>query len=371
MHKMALVLGGGAPNFTLMTGALLAFDEAGVEFDVISATGGGGGVALSYLAPKGMSRQDSLRNSVNFGVSDEIYKYIPMNYKVFMKGSKVAEAYRWLLSKMPGYNLVMNQFGMSKRQKFWSDLIQMFWALTTPSTVNVFSKGLCANAPFIQEMVDFEALKTVKEDVYLNAYNLTDHKMAIFGKDVLDYPHFGATLAYPFIYPPAEVDGKLYLEGAAEDAFNFQGLLEHDEGIRTVVVFDAFGNEGYIQDPPNLWQAWGQNLILPLISLTRHDLAFFEHMLEDWNEDHPARQDVELIKVQFPIPKDWLPTALDWSRSNLERMFELGYETGKKFVAEKGVRLGATLPPKTPRGRGGAARKDKDDDALFGGATVG
>jgi predicted acylesterase/phospholipase RssA len=338
---MALVLGGGAPNFTLMTGALLAFDEAGVEFEVISGAGGGGGVALTYAAPKNMTRQDALKNTVNFGVSDPIYRFLPMNYKVFQKGSAIANLSRQILAKFPFYWKVVNQYGMTKRQKLISDLIQGWWAMWTPSTVNFFSNGLCANAPFIQEMVDFDKLKTVKEDVYLNAYNITDHKMAIFGKEEMDFRHFGATLSYPFVYPPTEIDGKLYVEGAAEDAFNFQGLLEHDKGIRTIVVFDAFGVEGYIQPPPNLWQAWGQSLILPLIALTRHDLFTFELLLDEWNAAHP-KQPVELIKVQFDIPKDWLPTALDWSSSNLERMFQLGYETGKKFVAERGPHLGRT-----------------------------
>ena len=31
---IALVLGGGAPNLTLMAGAVAALDDAGVEFDV-------------------------------------------------------------------------------------------------------------------------------------------------------------------------------------------------------------------------------------------------------------------------------------------------------------------------------------------------
>ena len=340
MGKVALVLGGGAPNFTLMTGCLLAFDEAGVKFDVISAAGGGGGVALTYVAPKGMDRRDALKNSINYGVSDPIYKVIPMNYKVFMKGSRIAGLYRTLLSKLPGYNLVMNQFKMSKRQKLISDLIQMWWSITTPSTVNFFSQGLCANAPFIKEMADFDKLRAAEEEVYLNAYCVTDHKMAIFGKEELDFRHFGATLSFPFVYPPTEIDGKYYIEGAAEDAFNFQGLLEHDQGVQTIVVLEAFGDEGYMQVPPNLWQAWGQSIIAPLIALTRHDLFTFEHFLDEWNDKHPERP-VELIKVQFDIPTDWLPTALDWSSSNLERCFALGYETGKKFVEAKGIHLGS------------------------------
>jgi predicted acylesterase/phospholipase RssA len=37
---IALVLGGGAPNLTPMAGAVAALDDAGVEFDIVSTSGG-------------------------------------------------------------------------------------------------------------------------------------------------------------------------------------------------------------------------------------------------------------------------------------------------------------------------------------------
>jgi len=40
--RTALVLGGGAPNSALMAGALAAFQEEGVTFDVVSTSGAGG-----------------------------------------------------------------------------------------------------------------------------------------------------------------------------------------------------------------------------------------------------------------------------------------------------------------------------------------
>jgi predicted acylesterase/phospholipase RssA len=49
---VAIALGGGAPNLTLMTGALLALDEAGVEFKVMTTTGAGMVAGLLYAAPR-------------------------------------------------------------------------------------------------------------------------------------------------------------------------------------------------------------------------------------------------------------------------------------------------------------------------------
>jgi NTE family protein len=333
MHRKALVLGGGAPDFTLMTGALLAFDEAGVEFDVISMAGGGSVVGLTYLAPKGLSRQDALRNSVNFGVSDAIYDLLPINYKIFNKAGLGADFFRKVLSWMPGYNLIMNQFTMTQAEKLWSDWIQAIWATLSPSNLSLLSKGLCAHAPFITEMVDFDKLKSVDINYYLNAYCLTTHKMEIFGKEEVDLDHFKAGLAFPFIYAPYHMNGKAYIEGAARDTFNFKSLVDREPDIKTIVVFDAIGIDGLIQKPTDLWSAYGQSIITPLVALARADLKLFELV----HNVGPDRR--RLLKVSFDIPEEYFPTALDWSSSNLNRLFKVGYEAGKKFVARHGRAL--------------------------------
>jgi predicted acylesterase/phospholipase RssA len=53
---ISLVLGGGAPNLTLMAGAVAGLDDAGVEFDVVSTSGAGMLIGLLYAAPKGRDR---------------------------------------------------------------------------------------------------------------------------------------------------------------------------------------------------------------------------------------------------------------------------------------------------------------------------
>jgi NTE family protein len=344
MPKMALVLGGGAPNCTLMTGAMLAFEEAGVKFDVISGAGGGGCMALLYASPaNGMTRQESLRNSINLSISDSIFKYLPLNYKVFVKGSRLAEAYRNLLTKLPYYEKVVNQLGMTKGKKLISDLIQLIWAITTPSTTTFFSSGCCSHAPLLEQFIDFSKIKDYDEEVYINAYSVADQKVVTYGKNEINFETFAASLGYPFIYEATTVDGIYFMEGGAVDTYNFSGLLRTDEDIRTLVVLDAFGNQQYIQRPKNLFQAYSQSMILPLVEVCRKDLMLFEHYyLKEWNAAHPKKE-VELVKIKFDIPPDWLPAALDWSTTNMERMFELGYETAKKHIAEYGVDLGRTI----------------------------
>src|SRR5271163_4042264 len=83
--KKALLIGGGAPNASLMAGALVAFLHQGVEFDVISTSGAGALMGLLYTAPVGGDPVAALENWVNVGVADPIYAGFPVNYKVFMK----------------------------------------------------------------------------------------------------------------------------------------------------------------------------------------------------------------------------------------------------------------------------------------------
>src|SRR6266542_366060 len=83
--RIGIVLGGTAPAMTLMSGAMLAFDEHNVEFDVISTTGAGGLIGMLYLAPKGGKRKEALLELPNLFVSDWLYRFVPVNFKVFYK----------------------------------------------------------------------------------------------------------------------------------------------------------------------------------------------------------------------------------------------------------------------------------------------
>ena len=135
MGMTVLALGGGAPNFTLMTGALLALDEAGVKIDRISMAGGGSVVGLLYMAPKGGDRRQALENTVNFGVSDLIYSMFPVNYKLFQKPGPAADRFRAWFATLPGMQRWLNQYGMSDAQKLYSDWLQFMAATMCPSSV--------------------------------------------------------------------------------------------------------------------------------------------------------------------------------------------------------------------------------------------
>jgi hypothetical protein len=49
----------------------------------------------------------------------------------------------------------------------------------------------------------------------------------------------------------------------------------------------------------------------------------------------PARTPApRFYRVKFDIPEQHRPHILDWASSNLERMFEIGFEAGTRFIQD-------------------------------------
>jgi predicted acylesterase/phospholipase RssA len=338
----ALLLGGGAPTLTLQSGALAALDEKGVEFAAISTAGAGMVIGLLYAAPKGMERQEALRNTVNMGVSDDIYNLFPVNYKVFFKPGQMAELYRSFLQMLPQMTV-----GTTAAERLFGDWMALMFNTFSPSDLGPHSLGLCAAAPWIEHVVDFDKLKAFPAEFYINAYNVSDHQMAIFSKDQITPDHFRAALAFPFIYPPYKLNGKYYIEGSAIDTLCFKGLLNYRQRMQVeavsrsaggrprpaltplkhLVVFDVLSSDRIIREPKTLYEAWIQSIMIPLVEIAKDDIELFDlKYRKSWN--------VELLRIKFDVPDDHWPYALDWSYSNLKTLYDVGYDAGRKFYDE-------------------------------------
>ena len=341
----ALLLGGGAPTLTLQSGALAALDEKGVEFTAVSTAGAGMVIGLLYAAPKDMTRREALANTVHMGVADQIYNSFPVNYKVFFKPGDLADQYRNFLASLPKMAM-----GKTPTERLFSDWMSLMFATMSPSNLAPNSQGLCAPAPWIDHVVDFEKLQQYSGEFYINAYNVTKHEMEIFAKDQITPEHFRAALAFPFIYPPYKLNGQTYIEGSAIDTLCFKGLLNYRKKrqvqeltrsaggdgsgksmtpIKNIIVFDVLSSEKIIREPKTLYDAWIQSIMIPLVEIAKDDIALFEAKYQkSWN--------VKLLKIEFNdhIPEDHWPYALDWSYSNLKTLYDVGYQAGLSFFEE-------------------------------------
>jgi NTE family protein len=338
MEKTALVLGGGAPNATLMSGALVAFDEAGVKFDVISTAGAGALIGMLYLAPAKGKPRDALRKTIDMGVADAIYDHFPVNYKVFQKPGAMADLYRTMLQMNPLAQSLANQHGESTVEHLFADWVKLIFSSYCPSNLHSGSHGLCANVPFLEDIVDFAALREASTAFYINAYNITDGCMDNFCKDEITADHCRAALAFPFLYPPFPLkndkgEEKYYYEGAAHDCLNYKALVEHEADVKRIVVFDVLGADQLMRRPRDLYDAWLLSMIVPLVELARDDTKIFK---AEYNKNNER----ELFQVPFNIPKEQIPESLDWSRSNLETLFNVGYASAKTYLAgDEGSKL--------------------------------
>ncbi|MEM9576674.1 MAG: patatin-like phospholipase family protein [Pseudomonadota bacterium] len=320
---VGLVLGGGAPNLPLMSGALLALDDAGIDFDVVSTTGAGMLIGLMYAAPKNGDRKATLQATREMGVHDAIYNVFPVNYKIFHKAGPWAEAYTkfhqtWLAA-MPREN---------EAQRFMSDITQFWMAAFCPGDLNPKQNGMCQPPPWIDLVVDFEKLREFDGEFLMSAYCIEEEKEVSFYKNEITSDHFKAALAMPLIYAPYKMDGKTYLEGSAFDTLAFSpGEVMSQNLIDTVIYFDVLGQRKLIAEPENLYDAWVHSIINPLTRIAEMDSQNYENV-------GSKLEQVEVLRMPFRdnISEEQWPKVLDWSYSNMSTLFDIGYKTGEQFV---------------------------------------
>jgi len=283
---IAIALGGGAPNLTLMTGALLALDEAGVEFEVVTTTGAGMVAGLLWAAPRREDRDESwpqarrraLRATREMGIDDLIYSQFPVNYKIFQKPGKLAEAYAHAVNPT-----IWSIPRDTRRRRLLGDSLGFMAAMMQPGSMSASSKGLCQPPPWIELIVDFDDLpRNLAEGdrkFRLTAFCIEDQRERTFHKHEITAEHFKAALAMPFIYSPYRMrdrDGemKTWLEASAFQTMEFNpDDVMGDANARTLVYFDLMGNRQLIGAPRGLIDAWGKSIVAPLTQIAQQQIA--------------------------------------------------------------------------------------------------
>ena len=352
--RKALLISGGAPNSSLVAGALVAFIDRGVAFDVISTAGAGALMGLLYAAPQGGDARAALAQWANVGVADAIYDWFPVNYKVFMKPGTAATAYRNALLKSPFTRRLFDTFAPDAINGLWADWMRLGLAALSPTDLTANSLGLCAHLPFAAQAIDFAAVPEIAPEFYINAYNMTRGEMTIWGKDQITVEHIQAAFAFPMIYPPYRIGGDEYIEGSAIDTINFKALVSDDPAapglhrdLDTLVIFDILGLDKLIRAPRSLYDSWVHSIITPLVQLSKDDVKLFELLHNvDPATGKPKRN---LLKVDLTahVPENHWPKMLDWSTSNLKLLFDAGYQAGLAFCDEHAALL-APAPAAAP-----------------------
>ncbi len=356
---------------TFMAGGLLALDEMGVEFDVVSTSGAGMLIGLLYAAPPGTGclrcqRRRALESSLDMFVDTRIYRFMdevwhyPVGYKAFFKIGGGAKRYTSLMQRMPEVRMPTRS-----GTRFVNDAIKYWQSVFCPTTLGPWSRGFCQPTPIANNMVDFKKLRKYPGEFFINAYCLETHEIELFNKKVITPGHFQAAMAMPYIYAPFRLNGKTYIEGSAVDTICFEGVMRYlydpdlsvpeltlphgkvvparyrqrpdRPKIDTMVLFNVIGHEQLIRKPRNLLDAQGQAIIVPLVALTKDDVTIFRTLYLPLYQ--MANPDLRLLQVPMTLTQHQWNHALDWSYANGRRLFELGYQQGMRFFEQHQDRL--------------------------------
>jgi len=396
--KTALILSAGAPHSPLMAGALCALydnykrtgkleEKGGKLFDVIYTSGAGALIGLLLAAPKCKDPRKALESIVELGVSDPIYSLLPINFKVFFKPGpftrpiqRVAQLFKvgefpfrplpepssplgeWYNHWVRAGQTLMN-VGHGELRRLYNDLVDLWAATITPTTLTYWSKGVCDPLPFIEDLIDFDTLGEKGEDFFLNftsradiveaaadarkkdskaaprgqaspSHSGTGAAMKVFQRGQITPDHVRAAFAYPFIYTPVRIDGNLSFEGANWEPISFGSFLKTAGalGIGHVVLIDIVSEleQFLLREPRNLWDAFGLSIILPVVAHAKKELARFEEGVDRDTGRHPNRR-FTFRKITFVIEPDEGAHVLDWSYSNMSAMFANGRKAGEGF----------------------------------------
>lgn len=457
-----VVMSGGAPQSPLMAGFLHSLWDAKVTFTRFHTSGAGALMALLFLSPgKKFNDKDgkpdpgaALRNWVEAGVSDEIYRVLPQNFKLFHKPGpfapifqRLAERFKvpiegapppsgrdpvtemmaeliaplgtytskastllrkdpieqtrdfvramwlgdpdpqlrnsllatrdpirrlrekWLLSWLP----------KEEDRRLYNDMVDLCFSAVTPSTLTSRSLGMAAPLPFLDDLVNFDTLRANVEalgergHICVNAYNMTldaklrsEYRAAAGGgrtsqhrcqerekqrTNVMqlfyepyqapgpgapknpdgDYPlnadGIRAAFSMPFIYPPARIGDEYFSEGADHEPINLRHVLMPGANEYPFVLLDVLGEleDHLVRKPRDLWDSYVISIMTPVVALASEEIRDFQDSHPDWCD--------KMIVARWEIPIEAEAFVMDWSRSNMKTLFEVGQKAGRDFLA--------------------------------------
>jgi predicted acylesterase/phospholipase RssA len=341
--RIGIVLSGTAPAMTLMSGAMLAFAECGVPIDVISTTGVGALVGMLYLAPKTGTPQQALRALPNLFVSDWLYRFVPINFKVFYKYGSFAEKFYELRKSLPKFPLEPDDPSPLKR--FINDWVQLWATALTPASSETASKGFMSHVPLVEDLVNFDALQASLTPFYLNAFSLETRRLRIFkNKEITPEVYNGAQAMF-MMFPPVRVGSHLIpppqapgtgeppapsdllTTGATHDPTGLQAIwtMQTRDELWGVLALDPL-TECFWREPTAAYDAFQLMLMNPILALQQLMFALYarsEQLLNQPNNTVPLR-----LPRLYVIPPDIKPAdrprILKWTHENAVALQEAG-----------------------------------------------
>jgi len=343
--KLGVLISGGAPTLHLAAGALCAFHEHQVEFNVLATSGAGALPALLYMVPKKGDPETALKCVVDMNVHDAIYDLIPNNYKVFFKYGPFAPLF-WQLGQMiPHFPLDPTERSTNAGKRLYNDVIDFVTAAITPTTLTYWSKSVLRRVQVVNDLVDWNALPSAPQRFFLNTFSLDTQELKLFKNEDMTPDAFYAALAMPWLYPPtpATLSGPLYTEGASHDPSAIEAALQNAPlkpkvaSLDAMIVLDTIGADLWV-DPESLYEALELTIMDPIVTLAENVAALYALQEKVFNQDPPPIKDLtppKIYRLLFDIPPWKRGQILEWSYSNALTLWDTGYRAASKFCTDQ------------------------------------
>lgn len=357
--KRALVLSGGGPVVGIELGALRAFEEKNIDFDIYSCACVGSWVGCLYNSlPANNERLQKVKTFFRdkIFIPDDIYESFPIDYKVFRMDflqdarklmEKIFEASTYQHLFLP--NRIW-EYAMQWMRRPPATIDDCFYCLTEGLALNPFVRfatelqykikksgiaGLVDSENFVDKYIDFEQLFKGEKVVYLNAYNLSKHRMEIFINrkghryNDIDADALMAGSSVLHYTENRTIDGKSdkYCEGAVIDTVNLDHLLTDHPDLDEIWVIKIADYKA-VKPPKNLIEAALLGVMLPFDTISDDDIELFSHRLRAHNRRSDKK--IKFINVLMAY-KD---VNYHWNHSNLDEGIRVGYEGARKSISE-------------------------------------
>jgi predicted acylesterase/phospholipase RssA len=357
--KRALVLSGGGPVVGIEIGALRAFEENGIDFDIYSCACVGSWVGCLYNSLP--EKSDRLRQVEHFFrdkifIPDDIYESFPIAYKVFrMDYLHDTQKLMEKLFEASTYQHLFLPDRIAEYASRWmrhppATLDDYFYFLTEGLALNPVVRfgaelqykikksgvaGLISSENFVDKYIDFDQLFKREKVVYLNAYNLSKHRMEIFinrkGHRYDDITA-DALMAGSSVLHYTEnrtIDGKSdkYCEGAVIDTVNLDHLLTDHPDLDEIWVIKIADYKA-VKPPKNLIEAALLGVMLPFDTISDDDIDLFSHRLQEHNRTQARK--VRFINALMA----YQDVNYHWNHSNLDEGIRVGYDGALNAISE-------------------------------------
>lgn len=370
MVKRAIALGGGGPAAGLHIGVLEALANRGITFEVWALSCIGAWVGIVYNQFDKTRNEDRAEKTYQFfknGVfrDDEGYRRFPVNTVFGANWGGISNAltefvidpntYRHLWDSTSMANAVRDTMSLwFPNQKFtvpdagdmnrWilnqvlapNPFVRYFTSMMYLSHVTGLAKINYPQSQFMKS-INFEALKKPEAPaIFHNAWNLVDHKLALFSnrpmiqkddereyKGPISATSLCACSALPFVEETVEIDGVTYCEGALVDTVNFVSLLEEHPDLGEIWVSRIVDSK-QVRKPKNLHDALANLCQLFAATVGEDDVKIFKYHVR---YDEPKWQGT-IVEIQVPGH-----VSFKWNHSNLTAGRRLG-----KAAAEQAIK---------------------------------